>query len=106
MITELNNKLSNSSTLLTNTAVAWTAGASADAYHLMLTGTEALEIRTPTAFDLAMSIQGTLGGLEHEGTARFYKKVIMPNLELEESLKLTKSAPNGGNVSIVTTNTG
>ena len=47
-----------------------------------------------------MSIQGTLGGLEHEGTARFYKKVIMPNLELEESLKLTKSAPNGGNVTI------
>ena len=30
----------------------------------------------------------------------------MPNLELEESLKLTKSAPNGNNVAIEVTNTG
>ena len=47
------------------------------------TGPNALEFRTPTAFDLAMSIQGALGGLEHEGTARFYSKVIIPNLELK-----------------------
>ena len=48
IINELNNKLSNTDTKLTNTAVAWSSGLVDDVDHILSTGTNSLIIRSKT----------------------------------------------------------
>ena len=106
ILNELSNKSSNTSISLTNSAVAWSSGFSANSNHILYTGTEALQIRTPTALELAMTIQGSAGGITNEGKTTFYKQVTIPQLELQGDLNITKSATNGLNVATTVTNTG
>ena len=106
IVNAINEKLPSSSLLLSNTAVAWSSGYSANSYHQLYTGTEALQIRTPTALELAMTIQGSGGGFINEGKTTFYKQVTIPQLELQGDLNISKSAPSGLNVVSSITNTG
>ena len=106
IIDELATKLTTTSTLFTNSAVAWSSGFSANSNHILYTGTEALQIRTPTALELAMTIQGSAGGITNEGKTTFYKQVTIPQLELQGDLNIVKSATNGLNVVTSVTNTG
>jgi hypothetical protein len=61
--TNLNLKTDRSTT--DNSAVAWSTGTAAG-YHNLQTGTETLAIYTPNNY-IAMSIQGTAGGIANEG---------------------------------------
>ena len=80
IVNELNNKLSNTSTLLTNSAVAWSSGLATDAYHYITTGTDSLFIKSATQNSVAFF--GDMAGAA-SGNALFYK-----NVEIVGSLKL------------------
>ena len=84
--TELNNEVSTTSTLLTNTAVAWSSGLVTDGYHTINGGTDALCIQTNSGM-AAFNVLGSVAGTQ-EGYTLFYKKVSMPHLDVEGVLNL------------------
>ena len=88
-----------------NSSVAWSSGASTNAYHALYTGTEALEIRTPTSLNVAMSIQGTSGGLLNEGNITFYRPVTMQNSLVVNTTNILTTLNSKANASDVYTKT-
>ena len=78
--TELNNKLSTTSTLLTNTAVVWSSGLANDGCHTINGGTDALCFQTNSGM-VAFNVLGSVAGSQ-EGQTLFYKSVSMPSLSI------------------------
>ena len=83
--TELNNKISTTSTLSTNTVVAWSSG-NISGYNTITGGVDALCIQTNSTM-AAFNVLGSSAGPQ-EGQTLFYKKDSMPHLDVEGVLNL------------------
>jgi hypothetical protein len=80
-----------------NSAVAWSAGLTSDAYHCLNAGTDALVVRTGSGA-IAANFLGSAGGASYDGKVIFYKDFqVLGNQTVGGNSSITCNLINIGN---------